>query len=429
MEHRESLKRGERAAKIGFIAVALIGVVKGYVGLSTGSVSLIAQAVDSVTDLLALVAVFLGLRISRRGPSETFPYGYYRVETLASLVTAVLILVTGGGLLMESVLKVLEPKPIGSPLGATVAAAASIPVLMILSRYVRRIGEEINSKSLMGQAADFKADVYSSALVLVGIVSSQLGYDTVDGLVGALISLLVLRMGATLSWEGLLVLVDAVSDPEKMVHMREVALGVGGVLDVDRVRIRRSGPVCLGQLSIVVDERLSVEEGHRIAEEVERRIKERFPEVESLLIHIEPRKREEFRVALPILEDRGMESPTAPSFGEAPYFLFVDVAGGSAVRWVTTENPGRGLERKRGLTTSHLLIDEGATALVSGHVGEGPFYVLRGAFIDLYELPTGLMASEAIELFLESGLEEMREPTGEEHRENTEEGGHSKRLP
>ena len=429
MERRELLKRGERAAKIGFIAVALIGVVKGYVGLLTGSVSLTAQAVDSVTDLLALVAVFLGLRISRRGPSETFPYGYYRVETLASLVTAVLILVTGGGLLRESVLKVLEPEPIGAPLGATIAAAASIPVLLLLSRYVGRIGEEINSKSLTGQAADFKADVYSSALVLVGIVSSQLGYDTVDGLVGAFISLLVLRMGATLSWEGLLVLVDAVSDPEKMVQMREVALGVGGVLGVDRVRIRRSGPVCLGELSIVIDERLSVEEGHGIAEEVERRIKERFPDVESLLIHIEPRRREEFRVALPTLEDRGMESPTAPSFGEAPYFLFVDVSGGSAVRWVTTENPGRGLERKRGMTASHLLIDEGATALVSGRLGEGPFYVLRGAFIDLYELPKGLMASEAIELFLGSGLEELREPTGEEHREDTEEGRRSKRLP
>ena len=104
MERNDTIKLGEKAAKIGFAFVALIGFAKGYVGLSTGSVSLTAQAVDSVTDLLALAAVYLGLRISRRRPSDTFPYGYYRVETLASLFTAVLILVTGVELLRESVL-------------------------------------------------------------------------------------------------------------------------------------------------------------------------------------------------------------------------------------------------------------------------------------------------------------------------------------
>lgn len=415
LERNATIKLGEKAAKIGFAFVALIGVAKGYVGLSTGSVSLTAQAVDSVTDLLALAAVYLGLRISRRRPSDTFPYGYYRVETLASLFTAVIILVTGVELLRESVSQALDSTPIGSPLEAKATAAASIPVLLLLARYIGGIGEEINSKSLQGQAAEFRADALSSALVLVGVVSSQLGFAYADGLVGAFISLIILRVGASISWEALLVLMDAVSDPEKMILMREEALKVVGVLGVEKARIRRSGPVCLGQLSIFVDERLSVEEGHRIAEKVERRIKERFPEVESLLIRVEPSEREELRIALPILEDRGMESPTASSFGEAPYFLFVDVERGSIVRWGTIENPGRDLERKRGLAASQLLIDEGATTLISGHVGEGPFHFLRGSFIDLYVLPAGLKTSETMERFLGGELGVMEAPTPEEH--------------
>jgi cation diffusion facilitator family transporter len=423
LERNDTLKLGERAAKIGFASVALIGVVKGYVGLSTGSVSLTAQAVDSVTDLLALAAVYLGLRISRRSPSDTFPYGYYRLETLASLFTAVLILVTGVELLRESVLRTLDATPIGSPLEATATAGASIPVLLLLSKYVGGIGEEINSKSLQGQAAEFRADALSSALVLLGVVSSQLGFAYADGLVGAFISLIILRVGAGISWEALLVLLDAVSDPEKMIEMREEALKVAGVLGVERARIRRSGPVCMGQLSIFVDERLSVEEGHRISEEVERRIKEAFPEVESLIIQVVPSEREELRITLPILEDRGMESPTTSSFGEAPYFLLVDVEGGSVVRWGTVENPGRGLEKKRGLAASQLLIDEGATMLISGHVGEGPFHFLRGSFIDLYVLPAGLKASESIDMYLAGGLEAMGEPTPEDHdRDSLKEG-------
>ena len=249
----------------------------------------------------------------------------------------------------------------------------------------------------------------------MGVVSSQLGFAYADGLVGAFISLIILRVGVSISWEALLVLMDAVSDPEKMILMRDEALKVVGVLGVEKARIRRSGPMCLGQLSVFVDERLSVEESHRISEKVEKRIKERFPEVESLIIHVEPSEREELRIALPILEDRGMESPTASSFGEAPYFLFVDVERGSIVRWGTIENPGRGLERKRGLAASQLLIDEGATTLISGHVGEGPFHFLRGSFIDLYVLPAGLITSETMERFLGGELEVMEAPTPEEH--------------
>ena len=87
---------GEKVTKISFIVVAVLGVIKGVIGIISGSVSLQAQAVDSLTDLVSLVAVYAGLRLSRRPPNERFSYGYYRVETLVSLLVAVVILITGG---------------------------------------------------------------------------------------------------------------------------------------------------------------------------------------------------------------------------------------------------------------------------------------------------------------------------------------------
>ena len=81
--------------------------------------------------------------------------------------------------------------------------------------------------------------------------------------------------------------------------------------------------------TIGVDQRLPVEQAHRISEEVERRVKEEIPSVESLIIHIEPKKQESLRMAIPVLEDRGIGSPVTPHFGEAPFFLFVDVEGKS----------------------------------------------------------------------------------------------------
>ena len=205
---------------------------------------------------------------------------------------------------------------------------------------------EINSQSLQSQSEDFKADVYTSFLVLIGVTSSQLGYPWIEGLIGAVVSLLILKAGLTQGWEALLVLMDAVVNPERMERVKELAQEVTGVISVHRVRMRRSGPFCFGVLTIGVDKRIPVEQAHRLAEEIERRVKQKFPFVESLIIHMEPQEESKLRVAIPVREDRGMESPINAHFGEAPLFLFVDVEEATIQRWITKQNPGLELEKK-----------------------------------------------------------------------------------
>jgi predicted Fe-Mo cluster-binding NifX family protein len=318
---RDFFGRGEKAAKVGFLAVSVVGALKGLVGFFSGSVSLLAQSIESLTDLFSLVAVYVGMRLSKKPPSERFPYGYYRFETLASLAIAILIIITGGGILRESILMVLDPQPISANVYAITVAASSIPVLYLLTNYTERIGNEINSQALLGQAADFKSDMYSSFLVLVGI-------------------------GA-------------------------------------------------------------VEQAHRISEEVEHRVKEKIPSVESLIIHIEPQKQERPRVAIPVLEDKGIGSPVTPHFGEAPYFLFVDVERESIHRWYTRQNPALGLDRKRGVTISELIIGENTTTLLTTEIGEGPYHILRDSFIEICELPEKTTVEEAIKIFLSGKLERI----------------------
>ena len=224
VEHDELFHRGEKASIIGFIAVAFIGILKGFVGFTSGSVSLLAQALESFTDLFSLIAIFIGMRISQKPPSERFPYGYYRVETLISIIIAIIILITGGGILRESILKVFNPQPISAKFTAIAVALFSIPVLYLLSKYTKRVGDEINSQALLGQSADFRVDTYSSSLVLVGIGASTLGYPIVEGLVGSAKSILVLKMGATLAWRGLLILMDAVVNPDELLQVKRARL-------------------------------------------------------------------------------------------------------------------------------------------------------------------------------------------------------------
>ncbi len=235
--HSEVFSKGEKTAKIGLVAVVFMGFVKGIAGFLSGSVSLLAQSLDSVTDVFSLVAVSLGMQLSKKPPSERFRYGYYRAETLVSLLVAILILLTGIQILRESASRILSPQPVSTPLVAVAVALLSIPVLYLLHQHMRRVGVEINSQSLINQAEDFKADMYTSIIVMVSVLSSMLGHYIVEGLAGSLISLQVLKLGGTLSWQALLVLMDAVIDPERIIQIKETAEKVRGVKEASRIRI------------------------------------------------------------------------------------------------------------------------------------------------------------------------------------------------
>jgi predicted Fe-Mo cluster-binding NifX family protein len=304
---------------------------------------------------------------------------------------------------------VFNPQPISAKFTALGVTVFSIPVLYLLSKYTKRVGDEINSQALLGQAADFRVDTYSSTLVLVGIVASTLGYPIVEGLVGSVISIFVLKMGATLAWRGLLMLMDAVVNPDELLQIKETVEGIRGVRGVSRIRIRRTGTFCMGEVTIGVDQRLPVEQAHRISEEVERRVKAEMPIVESLIVHIEPQKQERLRVAIPILEDKGMGSLVTSHFGEAPYFLFVDVEGESVHRWFMKRNPALGLKRKKGVVLSESIIGESATTLLTAEIGEGPYHILRDSFVAIYELSEKVTAEEAVKIFLEGKLEKIEQ--------------------
>lgn len=395
----EVFDRGERIAKIGLVVVAILGALKGVVGLISGSVSLQAQAVDSLTDLVSLVAVYSGLRLSRRPPSERFSYGYYRVETMVSLLVSLVILATGGFMMVESAGRVFDPVPVSEPLIVLGTAALSIPVLLWLGRYTRRVGEEINSQAVLSQSEDFMSDVYSSGVVLVGVAGSWIGYPVTEGLAGGLISLLIIRVGLGLSWSSLLVLMDAVENPDQLIEVKKLAESVRGVVEARHVRMRRSGPFCLGEVTILVPEGLSVDKAHRLSHMVEDTVKKKITRLESLVVHIEPIERESNRIAMPINMDAGLDSIVSEHFGSAPFFIFVDVGPAGVERWYTKENPGLELEKKRGVAVTDMLTEEEATVLLSDELGEGPFHILRDHFVSVYPIKGNNSVRKTIELF------------------------------
>jgi cation diffusion facilitator family transporter len=407
---KSSLEKGENAAKLSSFAVFLIGLTKGVVGFFSGSIALVAQAVDSLTDIFASVTVYIGLKVARRKPTERFPYGYYRAETFASLIVAAFIIASGAAILVESIIRFLQPETVSFPQVALLVAAVSIPFLYFLANYNKKIGEEINSQAIIGQAKNFTLDVFSSVLVFVGVLFSYLGAPWIEAVVSVLISIFVLKAGAEVGRDAVLTLMDAVVIPEHIEKIKKAAEEIQGVVDVHDIKIRKSGPFCFGEMHMDVEEDLSVEKAHAITEEVERNVKQQCKQLETLTIHMEPAKRRKFRIAIPIQENKGLESTPKAHFGSASQFIFVDVDQEHITNWLVKPNPGANLSKKRGITTANFLITEKATTLLTRELGEGPFHVLRDSFIEIYKFEKESNVKKTVEVFLHGKLEKIVSP-------------------
>jgi len=138
---------------------------------------------------------------------------------------------------------------------------------------------------------------------------------------------------------------------------------------------------------------------------VEDAVRAGVPKLESLVVHIEPVEREKHRLALPVNGDGGLDSLVSAHFGSAPFFMFVDVGVDGIERWFTKDNPAAGLEKKRGVVVTEMLVGEDVTVVLSDELGEGPFHILRDSYVGVYPVSSGMLVRGAVDLFTSGGLE------------------------
>jgi cation diffusion facilitator family transporter len=394
-EARNNLKKGGKAAIYSSLTNLLLAVVKGIVGLLSGSIALVADSIHSFSDIVASMAVYIGLKLSMRKPDKKFPYGYYKIESFASLIISAIIVVTGIEIALDSYNAFLNPSVIEIPFIALVIAALSALVSFLLARYKQDIGRKIGSQALINDGKHSFIDIFSSIIVFVGILTSYLGYLRVQGISGILVSLLIIYMGLKLAKDDVLVLLDANMDPEKIEEIKTMAESVDGVEGVHAIKVRRSGPFVFAELHLDAKKGLSVENASEITGNIKKAVKDRIKNLDSLTVQIEPFKKQKLRVAVPVENKKGLQSNISEHFARAPYILIADVFNGKIINNTVKDNPGTKLEKKKGIEAAEFLEKEKVDVLVSNEVGEGPKYVLSGKLIDIMT-PTGRNLEETI---------------------------------
>lgn len=286
MELYDNLRKGEKGAWLSIGAYLFLSAIKLAVGFWGGSEALKADGLNNVTDIVASVAVLIGLRISQKPPDDNHHYGHLKAETIASLLASFIMAVIGLQVLLNSVKTVFNPalEP-PSPLTAVVAFF-SAAIMYGVYRYNLKLSQEIKSSAVRAAAYDNRSDALVSIGAGIGIIGAILGAPLIDSITAFLVGLIIIKTALDIFRESVLTLTDAF-DEEAVESLSVVIRRVPGVLDLRDFKGRTHGNVMFIDLTVSVAPYLNVVESHWITEEIERKIQKVKPNC-VVLVHIEP---------------------------------------------------------------------------------------------------------------------------------------------
>ncbi|GGF16268.1 putative transporter YeaB [Halobacillus andaensis] len=286
MGEYENLRKGERGAWISIIAYLILATVKLIVASIGNSEALRADGLNNTTDVVASVAVLIGLKISRKPPDEDHHYGHFRAETIASLIAAFIMMTVGLEVIFGTFQDIIQQKSSEPSLLTAWTALSAAVVMYGVYRYNLGLSKKVNSNALYAAAQDNRSDALVSVGAAIGIFGSQFGAYWLDPLAGLIVGFIICKTAWDIFRDSSHRLTDGF-DEEEIEEIRELIEAHPEVWAVRDVKGRLQGNQTLVEATIHVNPKLTIEEGHEITDEVES-ILEKKLHIYYAHIHIEP---------------------------------------------------------------------------------------------------------------------------------------------
>jgi cation diffusion facilitator family transporter len=267
------------------LLLTVLQVLAGYFGRSQ---SLMADGMHSLSDLLADVMVLFANRHGNRHADADHPYGHARIETAATLILGAALAALGVGLLVAAGMRLQHPELIQPvhPLTFWIALVA-LAAKEGMFRYMLAVAKRVRSQMLVANAWHARSDAASSLVVVVGIAGNLMGYTFLDLVAAAVVGVMIAHMGGKLAFEALAELIDTGLASDEVDAIRATLLSTPGVCGLHELRTRKMADHALVDAHILVDPKISVSEGHYIAETARQAVL-RHHHVLDVMVHIDP---------------------------------------------------------------------------------------------------------------------------------------------
>jgi len=284
-----------KASWVAVIGNSLLAILKIVIGLISGSLAVLADGIDSASDIITSLITLVTGKIISKPPNVKYPYGYSRADTIAAKFLSFIIFFAGAQLAISSIEKLINPieKELPSLL-AIYVTLFSIISKFLLARYLKIRGNRLNSLMLSANARNMQNDVLISVSVLTGLFFTiYLQLPILDIITALFVSIWILKVSYEIFGKTNEELMDGNSDPEIYKRIFDIVAGVNHVFNPHRLRIRKLGSFSIIEMDVEVDANMTVRESHQIAMNIEQAIKDEVPNIYDILIHIEPLGNEE----------------------------------------------------------------------------------------------------------------------------------------
>ncbi len=282
--------RGIRSAQAGLLINAVLAVVKVITGVLGNSYALIADGVESTTDIFSSLIVWRGLQVASKSPDDEYHFGYGKAEALSAAVVSLMLMAAAVGIAIQAIRAIRIPSHLPAPYTLVVLVLVMV-IKEILFRRVAAVGAEIDSPAVTADAQHHRADAITSMAAFFGIAIALIGgekYASADDYAALIAACIIMYGGVKLLRPAIGDLMDRAPDPGLIRRVCDAAMSIDGVCAVEKTLARRTGAGYRIVMHVQADPALSLRDAHFLGGRVRRKITADVPQILDVVIHMEP---------------------------------------------------------------------------------------------------------------------------------------------
>ena len=278
-------KAGKKASTVAIVSNSILTVLNIVVGLMGGSYALFAEGMHTFTDIVTSIIAYAGFKISQKPADEMFPEGYGRAEALSGLIIVIFLTFVSFEIMDMANHKLQNPSSIVVPDNyVVVMAVLGIFLNFVISRYVIKIGKEINSPAIEADGRHQRTDIYTSIAILLGVVVAKMGFPMLDPIIGFIIGILILKTAYDIGRKNILYIMGFVPENKEIISKIEAIVdNTPGARNAHNIKIDNFASYLIVALHVQVDDDLTVKEAQIISCRVEQNIL-KLPEIRFVLV-------------------------------------------------------------------------------------------------------------------------------------------------
>ena len=359
----------------------------------SGSLALQADAFDNLTDIIMVFAALVGITYAKRKPNEKFPYGYYKIENIISLVISLVIFYTAYNVIIISFSEIYAhfvglPKQIITSPVIFIFLIISLIISFSTTLYLRLIGKQTNSPIIQSQASEKFYDNLISSSVIIGFIGALFGVNFLDSIISLLIALLIIKGGYDIFLTSTKILLDAIIDFDQRNELYNEIKNFPNVKEIENLEIRSYGRYIFLEVVVILNKELHLHQIQSLKNALSDKIRAEFPQIFRIIIISQTLPKEVIKIAVPLANNEGLNSKISEHFGEPPFFAILEMQEENTFlelkNYSILPNKFADEEKRKGILISEwLLIEKIDKLYLKKELNKGPHLLLEKGFVQM----------------------------------------------